>query len=104
MVKVEIKRKSHDIQEVTIRGHAGSGQHGYDLVCAGVSCISVGALNALEQLCPKQCELQMQEAYVHILVNMQSPIVQSVLATMCIQLATMQQSYKTYIKINDQEV
>lgn len=104
MVKVEIKRKNHEIQEVTIRDHAGSGEHGYDLVCAGVSSISVGTLNALDRLCSDMCELQMQEEYVHILVNMQSPIVQTVLQTMCIQLETMQQSYKKYIKINDQEV
>lgn len=65
MVNVEVKRQSDFLQEVLIHNHAEYGEHGQDLVCAGVSSIAVGMLNALDQMTKHDvCELVMKEAYV----------------------------------------
>ena len=48
MVRVHVKRHQGIIQEVEIRDHAGYADAGQDLVCAGVSSIAVGMMNAFD--------------------------------------------------------
>ena len=104
MVKVSISRKQHSIVQVSMKGHAGSADHGYDLVCAGASSISVGMMNALDQMTPDTCEFLMKEANVIITVITSTELNQSLLEGMIIQLQTLQETYHQYITITDQEV
>lgn len=105
MIKVDIKRNNGLIQEVVVRDHAGYGESGKDLVCAGVSCIAIGTLNALDQRCQDVCELEMKRAYIRINVNLlDHHDAQVMLDTMILQLVTMQETYESFIKITDQEV
>ena len=53
MVRVHVKRHQGIIQEVEIRDHAGYADAGQDLVCAGVSSIAVGMMNALDEMVPE---------------------------------------------------
>lgn len=101
MVKVEIKRVNQKIDEILIYGHANYAEHGQDLVCAGVSSIGIGTLNALDQLCENMCELSIQEAYIRIKVKQRNHVVDNILSTIYIQLKTMQESYPLYISIQD---
>lgn len=48
MVKVEIQYQKGDFASMKVKGHADSGPYGQDIVCAAVSAICFGALNALE--------------------------------------------------------
>lgn len=51
MITVQVKRRSDEtIEKVTISGHAESADYGRDLVCAAVSAISLGGINAIELL------------------------------------------------------
>ncbi|GEN33047.1 MULTISPECIES: ribosomal-processing cysteine protease Prp [Aneurinibacillus] len=51
MITVQVKRRSDGtIEKITISGHAGSADYGRDLVCAAVSAISLGTVNAVELL------------------------------------------------------
>lgn len=51
MINVAIVRdKEGFIWEFTIKGHAGYGKYGSDIVCAAVSAIAYTALGALEEL------------------------------------------------------
>ena len=56
MVRVHVKRHQGIIQEVEIRDHAGYADAGQDLVCAGVSSIAVGMMNALDEMVPEACD------------------------------------------------
>ena len=49
MISISVKRSHKAILELVIQDHAGYGAIGVDLVCAGVSAIAIGALNALDQ-------------------------------------------------------
>lgn len=104
MITVDIKRKGTEIIEMNVSGHAAFAKHGEDLVCAGVSSIMVGTLNAIDQLCEDMCALTLADACIQILVKTQSEQLQTILQTTCIQLETMCKSYDKFIKINDQEV
>ena len=48
MVKVKVERSHKEIVTIKIFDHAGYADAGQDLVCAGVSSISVGMMNALD--------------------------------------------------------
>ncbi len=51
MIRILIERnQSGEVNRVCIKGHAGYAEHGKDIVCAAVSGISVGLVNAIEKL------------------------------------------------------
>lgn len=104
MVTVKVCTKADNITSIEVSGHAASAEAGEDLVCAGVSSISVGALNALDELCTNKCLLEMKEAHIYIEVKTDDETVQTILHTLYIQLKTMNMSYKEYIEIMKVEV
>lgn len=51
MIKIRVKRDGHNrVERVLITGHADFDKHGKDIVCAAVSGISIGMVNAVEQI------------------------------------------------------
>jgi len=51
MITVMIERDGNGrIRRFTVSGHAGYDDPGKDIVCAGVSAVTVGAVNAIEKL------------------------------------------------------
>ena len=66
MINVKITYKSNKVDELEIKGHANSAEYGKDLVCAGVSAISVGGLNALASLKDKNIKLHMSDGHILI--------------------------------------
>lgn len=104
MIKVEVVRKNQLIQEITISGHADSGPKGYDLVCAAVSSIATGALNALDQITSKNVQLELTEspdAMIKIKVLQNKDELQLLLNMLIIQLKTVQESQQKYIHIKE---
>ena len=104
MIKVEVVRKNQLIQEITISGHADSGPKGYDLVCAAVSSIATGALNALNQLASSDVQLELTEhpdAMIKIKVLQNKDDLHLLLNMLLIQLKTVQESQQKYIHIKE---
>lgn len=92
------RNRSNAIQKIAIDGHALSGPYGQDLVCAAVSAISTGTLNALAP--EKNVTLVQRDGYAEIaLKGRASETVTIVLETMFIQLKTVQQSHPKNVKI-----
>lgn len=105
MVKVSVEFNHDKIQSVKIKGHAGSGEYGNDLVCAGVSSIGVGILNALDEICQDTYEADVSSGYISIAVNdLSCEKTQLIIRTLYIQLLTMEVSYQEFIKITKVEV
>ncbi|MBA4548646.1 ribosomal-processing cysteine protease Prp [Thermoactinomyces intermedius] len=51
MIQVRVKRDGQNrVKRVLITGHADYGEYGKDIVCAAVSGISIGMVNAIEQM------------------------------------------------------
>lgn len=48
MIKAEIVYTDKQLESLRVKGHAETAEYGKDLVCAGVSAVVIGALNALE--------------------------------------------------------
>jgi uncharacterized protein len=103
MIKILVEKSSHQIKQIDISGHAQAGPKGYDLVCAAVSSIATGALNALDDLYPHQCQLILQEKPAQIMIKVlkASQEVQTLLEIILIQLKTVEQAHPEHIRIKE---
>ncbi|MFC4618141.1 ribosomal-processing cysteine protease Prp [Camelliibacillus cellulosilyticus] len=62
MIHVTVDRDGKGrFESMTISGHAGSGPYGFDLVCAGVSAVSFGAIHAVSELCGFEMDVYQAE-------------------------------------------
>lgn len=99
MVNVQVKRKDQQIHEILISGHAEFKVAGEDIVCAGISSIVFGMINAIDQMFEDACDINLGENKIIIKVNKTSENLFSILAAMIIQLECVEESYKDKIKI-----
>lgn len=99
MVNVTYTEQKGKFKELEISGHADSSPiEGHDLVCAAVSSISIGALNALEQV--DVFDIKIEDGYISLKTSKNiSRHDAIVIETMLIQLATIEDSYGEYIRI-----
>lgn len=104
MISVNIESKDSSIVNLKIKGHADSAPNGQDLVCAGVSSIAVGLLNALDTISPNTCDLSMASGDVSIKVNQITEENQLILKVGMIQLETIELQNKKFIRIKKVEV
>lgn len=106
MVIVKIRKRNNQIERINISGHAGSGPAGYDLVCAGVSAISFGAINAIYKLVKIVPEVEQRDDGGYLDISFPENIgeterekVQLLLEAMIVSLQTIEDEYGEYIRI-----
>lgn len=104
MIKVSIDYDHQMVSHVKITGHAGFDEKGKDLVCAAVSSISIGTLNALDELANSDCKLTLADNMIKIEVLQINERSQLIIQTMIIQLKTLYEQYKDFIEIKQTEV
>ena len=109
MIQVTVKRdRHHELLAVSVEGHADSGPHGYDLICAGVSAVTFGAVNAVEELCGVELEIQQSNDGGYLSCSVPNSIegmsreqTLLLLEGMVSSLKTIEDSYSEHIKVND---
>jgi uncharacterized protein YsxB (DUF464 family) len=110
VIRVNIQRDDTDgsIQEFTLSGHAEFAESGKDLVCAAVSGISFGAINAIDALLNIQLTIKTNEkdGFLHCTVprSLETAVyekVQLLLEGMIVALQSIASEYGAYITIND---
>lgn len=100
MIKVEVTYANDLISKIKVSGHANYDSYGQDIVCAGVSSVTTGLLNALDQLAKGSCYLSLDDnGIIMIEVNeIENQDVQLILKVGLIQLDCIIDSYPKYIK------
>lgn len=107
MIDVTIKSSKSEIKQITISGHALSGDPGFDLVCAGVSTLVYSVLNTLDYkgaFKKPDCIYEIEEGFTDIQVLSYQNDYQVVLETLMIGLMTVEESHNDNIKITKVEV
>lgn len=102
MIHIRITQKEDWIQSVSISGHAYANEPGKDLVCAGVSSISTGMLNALDKYFSHFTELTLKEIpepLIKIVINQQNPELNLVMKIFITQLETIEASHLDFVQI-----
>ena len=101
MIKIIIKRdvSSQKITSIEVKGHANSDVHGKDLVCAAISAIMTGGMNALKD---KEYDFKLDEGHAYIkALDIPSDYDAVVLKTIEVQFLTVEESNKDYVRIEN---
>lgn len=105
MITVKVKKgQSGRIHSFEMSGHAQFDEYGKDLVCAGASAVSFGALNAIMELTDSQPVIEQgsEGGYLKAVFSddeIEDANIQLILNTMIVSLKTIEQDYGEYIKI-----
>ena len=81
-----------------VSGHAESGEYGKDLVCASVSSIMFGFMNALDVL-EADIAIECEDNRIFIADNSSLETVQDYFELVIMQLKTIEESYGDFIKV-----
>jgi len=102
MIKVDIQYKGKGLDSIRIKGHANSGEYGKDIVCAGVSAVTFGALNAIDD--DESFDISIEEGDIRIETKgALSEHDKTVLEILIIQLKTIEESYNGFIEIKERK-
>ncbi|MHA6252126.1 ribosomal-processing cysteine protease Prp [Oceanobacillus sp. CAU 1775] len=106
MIRVTVKRKDNFIQSIELSGHAESGPYGYDLVCAGVSAVSIGTVNAVMELSEVNLEIEqggeggyLKVAFPKMHDDKESEKAQLLFEGMLVSLKSIENEYGKFIRI-----
>ena len=109
MISIHIVRDSKGfIWEFSISGHAGFGEHGEDIVCSAVSAVAYTAIGALDHLAGVR-NYSEKDGYMKCSIPLDVPQdrkfkAQVILDAMAIGLKQIEDSYKKYVSVVDEEV
>ncbi len=92
------------ISSFLIEGHAEFAEQGHDLVCAGISAITVGTVNAIEALLGIILNSRMKDGFLQaevpdVLHEDKADKLQILLEAMVVMLQTIEATYGSYIKV-----
>ena len=100
MIKVNIEKNDTKIVSLEVSGHSNYDEKGKDIVCAGVSAIIVGGINALLNENKAIIDYKCKEGYAYIFVkDIDNDNINKILDVITTQLYTIEESYPKFIKI-----
>ena len=102
MIKIQINKTDNRYSSLEVSGHSNYDEHGKDIVCAGVSAIVTGGLNALIIENKKKISYRVNDGYVNVdVLDIDDDKLQIIMDVIVIQLKTIEESYKKYVKISE---
>ncbi|WP_248927393.1 ribosomal-processing cysteine protease Prp [Paenibacillus hamazuiensis] len=107
MIRIAIRRSDdRHIEGFSVEGHAQFDEPGKDIVCAGVSAVTVGTVNAVEALLGVKLGHRMKHGLLKVNVPKQLEAsvrdqVQLLLESMVVMLKSIEQSYGAYIAMQE---
>ncbi|MFS0689856.1 ribosomal-processing cysteine protease Prp [Sporosarcina sp. 179-K 8C2 HS] len=104
MIKININEQpSGRINSFEMKGHADFAEHGKDLVCAGASAVSFGAVNAVIALTGITPDIQQGSdgGYLKVIFpkTEKDDDIQLIVKAMIVSLQTIEQDYGQHIKL-----
>jgi len=105
MIKATFNHSELGIQSFVVEGHAESAEFGRDLVCAAVTSVTAGTVNAIEMLANIDPDVEVRESgYLRFAIptkanDEQMKTIQTLLKAMVISLETIEHDNRKYIQI-----
>ena len=98
MIKVIYEARDNEYLDLEVSGHAEYDESGKDLICASVSSIIFGFMNALDAL-NEDIEIKQLTNKIKITNHSSSSTVQDYFELVMMQLKTIEESYGDFIKV-----
>ena len=106
MIRVTIERLplNDHIRSFKVKGHAMFADSGQDIVCAGVSAVTVGTVNAIEAMLGIEMQAQMKDGFLQAeapegLDSQKQDKLQLLLESMVVMLQSIENTYGDYIQV-----
>ena len=99
MITINFKRKDDKFISLNVKGHANFADFGEDVVCAGVSSIVFGALNAFDRLAGEHFKIDVSDEEVNVEAISDVCMIDKLLSFVYIQLLTIENQYPDNITI-----
>ncbi len=100
MIKITYSSNNDQFKYLKVEGHAEYDEKGKDIVCSAVSAIIFGGLNAIKNLEDYKISNESGLIEISLIKENQNCDDYVVLKTIFIQLKTIEDSYKDYVKIS----
>ena len=102
MIKIQINKTNDKYSSLVISGHSNYDEYGKDIICAGVSAIATGGLNALINENKSKISYRVNDGYVNVeMLDINDDKLQLIMDVIVTQLKTIEESYKKYVKISE---
>lgn len=107
MIRVNVERNGDgSIRSFTVKGHAFYSEPGKDIVCAGVSAVTVGTVNAIEEVAGVKLAAKMKDGFLQASVpelpeGNKPDRVQLLLESMLVMLNSIEDTYGDFITVRD---
>ena len=98
MIRAVFEAKDDRYLSLDVRGHALSDDYGKDLICASVSSIMFGFMNALDAL-EEEVDIRQTDDTITIVNRSDSETVQNYFELVIMQLKTIEASYGNFIRV-----
>ena len=98
MINAVFQADGNTYRSLDVSGHAEYGAYGKDLICASVSSIMFGFMNALDNL-EENVDITQSENRITIVDHSGSKVVQDYFELVIMQLKTIEASYGDFIKV-----
>ena len=98
MIKAIYEVQDNQYVKLEVSGHAEYDESGKDLVCASVSSIMFGFMNALDAL-DEEIQIQQLTNQITVINHSSSNKVQDYFELVMMQLKTIEESYGDFIKV-----
>ena len=107
MIRVTFHKKDHELVSFEMTGHAGFGEYGEDIVCAGVSALAITTVNSIEKLAGYQPIVDVDEVeggylyfeVVRDVTEVQAQTTQILLNSLLLGLEDIQSEYQDFLAV-----
>ena len=106
MITITVYKNEIGFTGFTSQGHAGYADHGYDIICAGVSVLTVNTLNSIETYTNDKFKVKQKDGFIQCKFNgVLSEQSNLLMNSMILGLKSIQQDYgNEYIQVIFKEV
>lgn len=99
MIKVNINKENNIYKSISIKGHAGYAEEGFDIVCASVSSIAITTVNAIINIDENAISYSEEDGLIEMNILKSNEIITKLLDNMVSMLKELEYQYKKYIEI-----
>ena len=99
MIKIKVNKENENYKSISIKGHAGYAEEGYDIVCASVSSIAITTINAIISIDKDSIVYSEEDGLIELGILKSSDIINKLLDNMVNMLNELKDQYKKYIEI-----
>lgn len=101
MISVKIGNTEGRISSFTVSGHSGYAESGADIVCAGVSALTLAAALGLRDVLHKKGSYESKDGFLAVEITETDDRTEAVLRSMLCGLYEMQKQYLDYIQVKE---